>query len=322
MRQLFRYAQDRKLSEFDLTRGGETYKDRFATHIRENLTVHFNHDLGPRHYIQMSVQRADGGIRKGLETLRKYPAAYGLARNVARSGLNWYRRERRRKQCEGARYAAGVIRRAFQNCIFAGEATVTFPIGKQEVKFFASSPGGGMSVRPAALSELAVVSAMNPGLSPSLSEFQNRLAAGHLAYLIRLGSEPVQIWCVSSQSTPVGDKDSCSRAPTLVLEQCWTAPWFRGGGLFRGILQQVSDRDMDVLVSCRERDQITREMHSLGFQALRKTMRFCFFHWFRPVLTFRSGLAKVSYAKEDHGVLASYPEDRVPAEVEVESEVA
>jgi CelD/BcsL family acetyltransferase involved in cellulose biosynthesis len=41
LRNLFKYAQKEKLAEFDFTIGDEAYKDRFANHVRNPLSVYF-----------------------------------------------------------------------------------------------------------------------------------------------------------------------------------------------------------------------------------------------------------------------------------------
>ena len=289
LRRLLLYAQECKLSEFDLTRGGEIYKDRFATHIRENLTVLFNHDLGLRRRIQVRIQQADGGSRKMLERLRKYPPAYRLARITALHCLNFWRREVRVRRREGAGYVAGIVRRFVRNFIFDHETRVAFAVGKRDVRQYADSPDAGLSVRPTALSEIALISANHPEITIPLRQFQGRLAGGQQIYVTRQGSKPVQIWCMSAQSNPARNQDSRLHAPMLILEQCWTAPWFCGSGLFKGILQQVCDRDMDVLVSCQERDQIAQEMRRAGLHPSRRAIRFRLLRWFRPFLSFTRG---------------------------------
>ena len=307
MRQLLLYAQDRGLSEFDLSRGGEAFKDRFATHVRENLTVFFNHDLGARRQIRVGFQRADGKIRESLETLRKYPPAYRFARGSALRCLNFWRRERQLKQHKEAGYPARMIRRIFRNLIFARDVTVVYPVGKQETGYSVNSPDAAVSVGPATLSTLAVIAAMNPGFSPSLGEFQNRLAAGQKAYLVRHNSKPAQIWCVTSQSDPAATHYSYPHGPRLIVEPCWTAPWFRGNGLFRYILRRVSAKGVDVLVSCPERDPITHEMRTLGLRALRrKMMHFRVLHSFRHVVVFQSRPSLTGSCENAHATAAGF----------------
>ena len=298
LRQLFLYAQESKLSEFDLTRGGETYKDRFATHVRENLTLHFNHDSGLRRQIQVGIQRADGGMRKTLETLRKHQPAYRIARNVALRWLGLWRRERHLMQVEGLSYVADFIRRAIRSFVFTRNATATFSIGKHEVARYAGSLGDGLTVSLTSLSELAVVSAMDPDTCPTCREFQDRLAAGQQLYLIYQGAEPVQIWCVT---TPSGQPPSCehrAQEPMLTLEHCWTASWFRGEGL-RGILQELSGRDMNVLVSCHESAPVIQEIRSLGLRVSHLSVCFHLLRWVRPVFVFRNGFPRAISASKN-----------------------
>jgi hypothetical protein len=290
LRQLLLYARDRKLTEFDFTSGGEAYKDRFATGIRSNLTMYLNHDLGLRRHIQVSVQRLEGNGRQFLEALRKYPPAYRFVGSTIVSYLNWWRRERRLMWYQGTRYRANLVRRVFRDFIFYGRKTVIFSIPKQEVECHAGLPSDGLSVNCATLTELALIWAVHPDVKPPLHEFQARLVAGEQIFVVRQGSEAVQIWCATTQTDPLSrhKEPSDEGRRVLMLEQCWTAAWFHNGGFFRGILQQVRNRNMDVLVSCEENGQISREMHSVGFRVSHRAMHFRLLHWFRPVFVCRA----------------------------------
>lgn len=291
LRQLFLYAQDNKLSEFDLTRGGEAYKDRFATHVRENLTLHFNHDTGLRRQVQVGIQLADGSMRKTLEVLRKHQPAYRIARNAALQWLALWRRERHLMQVEGADYVPDFIRRAIRSFVFTRDATATFSIGKQEIARYAGSLGSGLTVAAVGLGELAVISAMDPNTCPTCRDFQDRLAAGQQAYLIRQGATPVQIWCVSAPQTPAHGQEPLAQEPFVMLEHRWSASWFRGEG-FRGILQELSGRDMNFLVSCQESAPAIEEIRSLGLRVSHRSVCYQLLRWLRPVLVFRNGLPR------------------------------
>ena len=285
LRQLFLYAQESGLSEFDLTRGGEAYKDRYSTDIRENLTLHFNHDSGLPRRVQLSVQLADGALRKNLEKLRNYPRAYRRASDTAKGWLKRLRYESRLRCHEGARYRVEVIRRAFRNIVFDREGTTTFSMGRQEVKRHTGPLDAGFSIALVAFSELAVIASMHPRLIALLGDFLQRLIQGQQAYLIRQGSEPVQIWW-THESGPAESENSCP-PKVLNLDQCWAAPQFPGGKLLRGILQHICVKEMDVLICCQERDPLVQEMHALGLQTCSRRIQLRVLHWFRPVIQFR-----------------------------------
>jgi CelD/BcsL family acetyltransferase involved in cellulose biosynthesis len=294
LRQLFLYAEERKLSEFDLTRGGEAYKDRFATCVRENLTLHFNHDSGLRRQFHVGIQLADGGLRKTLEALRKHQPAYRIASNAALIWLGWWRREKRLMLSEGLRYPAGLIRRGFSSFIFARKATANFSIQQHEVAQYAAPLNDGLIVSRTTLGELAVISAMNPATCPPCREFQSRLTSGQQPYLIHQGAAPVQIWCVTAPSLTVpsgtapGHEPSAQK-PTLTVEHCWTASWFSGEGL-RAMLREFSEGDMNVLVSCPENATVARQMSGLGLRVSYLSIYYRLLRWLHPVLVLRNGI--------------------------------
>lgn len=284
-RHLLLYAGSRKLSEFDLTRGGELYKDRFASDIRANLTILFNHDLGARRRIQMAVRQANGSARQVLEKLRKYPHVYRFARTAALRCIETYRRERRLRKLQGSNYAPTLIRRAYRSFIFDRAGKVTFAIGKQQVKKQSAVNDSGACVARASLNELAVMAAVHPEFGIPLGEFHQRLISGQQLYCVWQGPELLQVWSVDAHGESHCDPSLSRQA--LALEQCWTANRASTIQVLNPLLRQISDKEMDVLVRCDERAHIVQEMRDAGLRPLQRTLQFRLLHWFRPVLVFR-----------------------------------
>jgi hypothetical protein len=133
LRKLFAYARDRKLSELDMTRGGESYKDRFCNHIRENLTIHFNHDAGICRTILLRIALTEGALRKSIERLRVHADAYRFARNTAIRVLNFWRNERELLGSGVLPYASGVLRRMWPRRSPRQQDTAIFEIPQSAI---------------------------------------------------------------------------------------------------------------------------------------------------------------------------------------------
>jgi CelD/BcsL family acetyltransferase involved in cellulose biosynthesis len=288
LRNLLLYAHERKLSEVDMTRGGEPYKDRFATDIRDNLTVYFNHDVNPCRWVPVAVQRANGGFRKAVEHLRHYPPVYRCVRTAALKILRSWRRDRRLTRSQASWYGTDAVRQAFRSLIFHRVSILTFPISKHQVLREAGSPDDGLSVSRVGLSGLALFSVTQPDIARSLNEFKDRLAAGTQIYVVSRNAKIIQVWYVALKNLSQDGQASGDGGDILRIERRWTAPGFHGVGSFRGILQQIRDRDMDAVIICEKGDPVAREIADAGLQTSLRATHYRILHWFRPVFVTRA----------------------------------
>jgi CelD/BcsL family acetyltransferase involved in cellulose biosynthesis len=283
-RHLLYYARDHKLLEFDLTRGGEIYKDRFAPTFRSNLTMYLNHDLSVRQVMQLGLGRADGAAREALEKLRKYPRAYKFARTTVVGAIDCFRRERQLRRAQGASYGRSLIRRACRSCVFELTGKTTFAMKAQEVKQRAGLSSVDIPIVPTRLSELAIVAALHPELNLPLLELREHLMGGHEFYLIGGRENPVEIWVIYEKREPEG---ASSSSRSLVLEQCWASSEDSVNEVLNSLLRHVSEKNRDVLIRCIRRARILGDIRNKGLKPTERTLQIRLLRWFRPVLVFR-----------------------------------
>jgi CelD/BcsL family acetyltransferase involved in cellulose biosynthesis len=258
LRQLFLYVQGRNLHEFDLTRGAERYKQRFANTARSNLTLHLESGSGIRRQVMGGIRSINGAIR---ESAYERAPLYNLVKTLMR---RWHREQRLLRQ-GAVSYIANHVREFVREFIFARENRVTAHIEREWLSLYAGLPHKGCSVDLTTMSELAVVAESFPETSPAFEDYEARLAQNQSLYLVRRGTDAVQVWAVSKMAS----EDAVAER-ALLVEHCFTAPGFGGNGL-RAILLRLSDETAELYVRCRERDNLMQELQDTDCTVQRRT---------------------------------------------------
>jgi CelD/BcsL family acetyltransferase involved in cellulose biosynthesis len=96
-RNLFKYADQNHVTEFDLTIGDETYKSRFANFVGQTYTIHFDRRLlSPAVAVTRALRYAETGIRRWPKALARARQTTALARRAATETRNLVPAVRRR----------------------------------------------------------------------------------------------------------------------------------------------------------------------------------------------------------------------------------
>ena len=88
LRNLFKYAQGAKLTEFDFTIGDEAYKDRFANHTRKTWSVYFYRS--PRS-ARIEILRAGRSVRDVARRNQRIREIARRAKQIAERSVRWLR---------------------------------------------------------------------------------------------------------------------------------------------------------------------------------------------------------------------------------------
>lgn len=84
-RKLFKYAHEQRLTEFDFTIGDESYKNRFANHVRQTFTVHFDRvPLQPQVVISRMGRRVRDIVRRSPNAARYARQILAVLRSLAK----------------------------------------------------------------------------------------------------------------------------------------------------------------------------------------------------------------------------------------------
>ena len=88
LRNLFKYAQSEKLTEFDFTIGDEAYKDRFANHTRQTWSVYFYRSLSsPR----AQILRSGRSLRDIARRNQRVKNTVRQAKQIVNRAAQWLR---------------------------------------------------------------------------------------------------------------------------------------------------------------------------------------------------------------------------------------
>jgi CelD/BcsL family acetyltransferase involved in cellulose biosynthesis len=174
LRNLFKHAQNEKLSEFDFTIGDEAYKDRFANHTRKTWSVYFYRS--PR--------------RPRAQVLR----AGRSVRDIAR------RNQRAKKIVRWAKQAAGLGAQLLQPGALMRSAAVAmdgvFAMRKEALcrRLWTVSDATGALVRRAGLRDLARLRSDGTISHGALQVLRRRMREGEVLFLVSLPTAEYLFW--------------------------------------------------------------------------------------------------------------------------------
>jgi CelD/BcsL family acetyltransferase involved in cellulose biosynthesis len=174
LRNLFQYAQQEKLSEFDFSIGDEAYKQRFANYVGKTWSAYFYRS--PR--------------QPGTQLLRAGRSLRDRARRDSRAT----------KTVRWAKQIAGRGARLLQPAAIIRSAAVAlswvFAVRKEAVcrRLWAVSDATGAQVRRAELRDLARLTIANAISHDALQELRRRIRGGEVLYLVSLPTAEYLFW--------------------------------------------------------------------------------------------------------------------------------
>ncbi len=177
LRNLFKYAQSEKLSEFDFTIGDEAYKDRFANHTRQTWSVYFYRSLrSPR----AQVLRSGRSLRDLARRNQRIKSTVRQAKQIVNRAAPWLR-------------PATV----FRSAAAAFEKLVSV---RQEVvcrRLWAVKDATGTQVRRAGLRDLAQLKIRNAISQSALQSLRSRMRENVL-YLVSTPAAEYLFWLLET----------------------------------------------------------------------------------------------------------------------------
>jgi hypothetical protein len=259
-RNLLLYASEHKLAEMDLTRGGELYKDRFATEVRAISVIYLRHGRSLRDAVQVSASLANGGARLGLEWLRRYPSVHRFAHKAASKTIEFYRNELRLRRTHGRHVSTGLLGRLVHACFRFRKRRIIFSFADANaIGEHAPGTDHETSVARISLSELAIFSATHPKFRIPLRDLHAHFLSGNVFYVVNRHGAPVQIWAAMAH-----DATSAERGGSTVLKQCWTEYGPQPVHAIVEILRQICRPGYTVLLDCDARDPLARKLSTFG----------------------------------------------------------
>lgn len=257
-------------SEFDFTVGGETYKYRFSTRVRENQTFY------------LFAPGFRGSLR--LQTGRLEEAARG-----------WLRNRPKLKQCAARALAAlseiaaqarqygswALFRRALR-AAFSWDRIAAYQLQQPNASLPAEE------VRVAQLAELADYAAEGSALNSSrLQTARERLKQGDWAYLAARGTEFLEVAWVRKASE-IRPRENARplllQAPVFLIYDRWTAPSNRSGALSLGLVRRIGEdaaAQQCAIWLVEDNASARAELDKAGFFRSCQWDCFCLFHVLR-----------------------------------------
>ena len=220
IRSLLQYAKEEALAEFDFTLGDEPFKGRFANQVRQNYVLH--------------LERHPAHIRS------RFRAVWRRAEHVVRQKPEWkaFLKDKVRRLDDFAfhlrRLHGGVS--LVQNCLNIARMVCGWIWSRDEVLFHASLgktnvAASAVDIVPGTLDDIASLSVefgffLN---AKELAEYRRRLKQGDRLFIARGPSgEAWVFWLRWRSEITVRELGSDCKlplsAPSLVVEECWTAP--------------------------------------------------------------------------------------------------
>jgi CelD/BcsL family acetyltransferase involved in cellulose biosynthesis len=193
LRNLFQYAQQEKLSEFDFSIGDEAYKERFANYVGKTWSAYFYRS--PR--------------QPGTQVLRAGRSLRDIARRDSRA----------KKTVRWAKQMAGRGARLLQPAAIIRSAAVAlswvFAARKEGVcrRLWAVSDATGAQVRRAELRDLARLKIDNAISHDALQMLRRRIRGGEVLYLVSLQTADYLFWLREA-----GGADPRDSAARIVFE--------------------------------------------------------------------------------------------------------
>jgi CelD/BcsL family acetyltransferase involved in cellulose biosynthesis/RimJ/RimL family protein N-acetyltransferase len=237
---LFEYAAERRLSEVDLSRGAESFKQRFATDVRQNYTL----ELYPRG-VRGWVRQRSHVLKERLK--RNHARAFAALKSVQ----SWIRRSADRLHTELQRgnllaRSSRLVKTAARHVLFRRDEVLVFVDGNQTSLAPDPNPRADVAVYQGSLADLAEAAAEHPDyLDPArLARAARRLQSGDRVYVGRCEGQVAHVHWAGPRSELVTAEAGPGLTipidpPAIVAYDAWTAPRFRGLGLHTAVMRTV-----------------------------------------------------------------------------------
>jgi Acetyltransferase (GNAT) domain len=259
LKRLFEYVRDGSIEEFDFTRGDETFKDRFANHVRQNHTLHvYSRSLG-------------GTILRLYDPARERLKATSWRPGILESALE---RRRIRKRLRLRRSSLGLdarapklVTRAWRALVFSRDEVLIYAAEKNRDDRADLPATSGLTLRKGCLSDLAALVRDCPALFDveDLVDGRRRLRNGDLLFVSHSrGTIRHLAWCGARNDLAVPG----ARGPmpitlpsTRLLMFDWWVPASSGSGEAHSfalleIVRRLPHEELWTL--CRADDEVTR----------------------------------------------------------------
>lgn len=275
------YARQCGVRELDCGIGDEAYKARFSNAVRENLSFAFfraaTHSLPDRLKLRL---RAHPRLWRGI----KASSSFALQR---------LRRLRRSLHQRGAGSTLAKL----------GGHTMRRVLARDEILLFAHTPElaegreietvENLKIRRGTLSELADLAGQYPDEfdGARVMRARDRLRRGDRLFLAMMGATVVHVaWLTAGQEVLAEAElgPHCrlpTRVPVAMIEDCWTAPAWRGRSVYPAVLDTlrgIAETTYPlVFIGCLRGNRASRRgIEKAGFKLAFRMRRLRLCHWY------------------------------------------
>ena len=240
------YAISRGVDEFDFALGDENYKNRFSNHAVPNYSLSLFRSKAPRLAYQAGLELK----RMVKKNDRVFRAVQELRRSSS-SAIRTFRASLVRvgffstigKTCE--KIASKIVYGRDEVIVYSCDSPRTPP----ESAHGGTSPGD-LSIERGTLSSLARLAADFPEEigEPRLRRAREKIKQGQRLYVVRKGECLAGFAWLKVQSRFDAPEVGTGLAvafeqPEIIISDGWTAPSYRGQGIYRWVLQQLCERE-------------------------------------------------------------------------------
>jgi CelD/BcsL family acetyltransferase involved in cellulose biosynthesis len=275
------YARQGGLRELDCGVGDEAYKSRFSNAVRENLSFAFFR--APAHGLP---DRVKVGLRARPRLWRGVKAIAAFAQQ---------RRDRLRRSLyqRGPRATFASLGEHALRSLLAWDEVLLFAHAPEIAGVRAIATVEDLKVRPGTLSELADLASeySDEFDGARVTYARDRLRRGDRLFLAMTGNTVVHVaWLTTGQEVQAEAElgPHCrlpTKVPVAVIEDCWTAPAWRGRSVYPAVLDTLRGIAQTtyplVFVGCLRSNRASRRgIEKAGFKLAFRMRRLRLCHWF------------------------------------------
>jgi CelD/BcsL family acetyltransferase involved in cellulose biosynthesis len=285
IKSLFEYIASRDIREFDFTRGGEGFKERFANSVKKNFALH----LYPPRPRGRAIQLYHIAKEQTKVQFEKTPRLLSLVRSLRLGGKKAYRRFTTTLHSHDLlTLAAKLLRGAIRTIVFAHDKVLVFSC------YPTSNAVSNelLKIHRGTLSDLAHISVEFPGHLGALRLHTalKRFDSGDSLYIARdvdgvagiawMGCRKV----ISTSEASFEFQIHLDEAASFIYNW-WLPSRARGGRIFTAMLCEFLQReikeDRQTWICCRADDSYARQsIETAGFQLRHVVRRIRILHWF------------------------------------------
>jgi len=282
LRNLFLYAQEKGIREFDFTVGDETYKSRYANHTRRNYALVL--------YPRTARGRVAHVAHAAKERLRSYPSVYRAAKIVMSNASATASRITRIVRRDGvARIMGTIAARLFRSALYSRDEVLVFTVKEPDV---APNPRG-LTYRVAALSDLADAVVAHPEYlgDETLYDLRERIKKGSIPFVAVDNGDIVHIiwYRVESRvaSSELGEDFVFElEHPVGIIFDARTPHVARGRGIYPTAMSLISQHirraGLEPWAYVLPGNAASRRgLEKTGIEVRHRMIKITWFHWIR-----------------------------------------